>query len=389
MHRLGLFSPGKARAGARAALAFLPLVAFAQQGLTREGGQWAKTLHGTEPAAPRLRVNAHGPVTLEGGVSDSLSYSVKVSVRARTEAQARRILERYAVRVARQGEWTVFTTPGGAVLATVSMKAPRLDAAVISASDGAVEVSGVDGPLDVNTGGGELRVDRVGGDCRLITGGGDIRVGQAGGKLHAATGSGRITVGTVRGEAVLETNGGDIVITEVGGPVRAETGGGEVRITTAGASVTATTGGGRIMVGKAGGVVIARNMAGPVQIGAAAGVECESVSGGIRLSNIWGAMQVSTSMGSIFASLLGGKLADSFLATGNGDITVTIPSNVGVNIRAANQMADTIRRISSEFPGIQVRRQGTRLVAEGPVNGGGPLLQISATSGTITIKRQQ
>jgi hypothetical protein len=94
-------------------------------------------------------------------------------------------------------------------------------------------------------------------------------------------------------------------------------------------------------------------------------------------------------MGSIFASLLGGKPADSFLATGNGDITVVIPSNVGVNIRAANQMADTIRRISSEFPGIQVRRLGTRLVAEGPVNGGGPVLQISATSGTIIIKRQQ
>jgi len=93
-------------------------------------------------------------------------------------------------------------------------------------------------------------------------------------------------------------------------------------------------------------------MAGPVQVGAALGVQCESGSGGIRVTNISGAMRVSTSLGSIIASLLGGTLGDSYLATGNGDITVLIPSNVGVNIRAQNDMADTMRRISSDFPGV-------------------------------------
>jgi len=45
-------------------------------------------------------------------------------------------------------------------------------------------------------------------------------------------------------------------------------------------------------------------------------------------------MQVSTMNGSILADLLGAKPADSFLASGDGDITVLIPSNVGVTIRA-------------------------------------------------------
>jgi len=67
---------------------------------------------------------------------------------------------------------------------------------------------------------------------------------------------------------------------------------------------------------------------------------------------------------------------------------VVIPSNIGVTIRAENQMADTMRRIVSEFREIQPRSIGTRLVAQGPVNGGGPLLQISASSGTIFLKRQ-
>jgi DUF4097 and DUF4098 domain-containing protein YvlB len=129
-------------------------------------------------------------------------------------------------------------------------------------------------------------------------------------------------------------------------------------------------------------------MAGPVQVGAAGGVQCESASGGIRVSNISGAMRVSTSLGNILANLLGARLSDSYLATGNGDITVLIPSNVGVTIRAQNDMADTLRRITSDFSGILVRRQGRQVVAEGPVNGGGPLLQISATVGTIFIRKQ-
>ena len=92
--------------------------------------------------------------------------------------------------------------------------------------------------------------------------------------------------------------------------------------------------------------------------------------------------------GSISASLLGSRIAESYLATGNGDITVSIPSNVGVTIQAQNALADTLRRIISDFAAIQPRRQGTRVVAEGAVNGGGPLLQISGTGGTIFIKKQ-
>jgi hypothetical protein len=61
---------------------------------------------------------------------------------------------------------------------------------------------------------------------------------------------------------------------------------------------------------------------------------------------------------------------------------------VGVNIRAVNNMADNMRRIVSDFRQVQARLTGTRLVAEGAVNGGGPLLQISGTGGTIFIKRQ-
>jgi DUF4097 and DUF4098 domain-containing protein YvlB len=372
---------------ALAAIVLLPLAVWPQQ-VVRESGMWTRTVTGTARSAPHLRVNSHGPVKLEGGASKELSYTVKLSVKVRSEAEARRILDRAVVRVVPQGEWVVLTTPGGAIMPSVVLKSGRLARAEISTSEGGVEVNGIDGTLSVDSGAGELACDRIRGDCKLVTGGGDIRVGQVDGWLHSTTGAGRIMVRTVRGEAVLETNGGDISANEVGGQVRAETGGGGVTIGVAGGQVSATTGGGQINIGKAGGIVTARNMAGPVQIGAAAGVRCESGTGGVRLSNIGGSMRVFTSMGSIVASLLGGKAADSVLATGNGDIIVVIPSSVGLTIRAENEMADTLRRIVSDFPAVQARRQGTLVVAEGSVNGGGPLLRISGTGGTIFIKRQ-
>jgi DUF4097 and DUF4098 domain-containing protein YvlB len=359
-----------------------------QAGVTREGARFVRDFHGTGPASRRLRINAHGPVTVQAGVADRLQYTIRVSVRARTEGEARSVLQHYSVREESKGDTLVLTAPGGPVISHVLVRTPRVEQVVVSTSDGAVEASGVDGSLEVDTGGGEITADRIRGNCKLVTGAGDIRVGSCGG-LQCSSGAGRIQVGVVPGPAVVETVGGDITVNEVGGTLRAETGGGGIHIFKAGAAVSVSTGGGQIVVERATGIVTARNMAGPVKVGAAAGVQCESASGGINVSNIAGAMNVSTSLGNIMASLLSGKLGESFLATGNGDITVFIPSNVGVNIRAQNDMADTTRRIAVDFPAVHVRRQGRLIVAEGPVNGGGPLLQISATVGTIFIRKQQ
>lgn len=382
MRRSGLFR-------ALAAAALLPAALFAQSSLTRQGDQWVETISGTAPAAARLRVNCRGPVQLDGGVSREIRYTVTLRVRAASESEARQLMERFFVRSGGSGDWTVITAAGGNVSASLALQTPRLMAAVISTAEGAVQANGIDGLLTIDSGAGELHCDRIGGETHLTTGGGDIVVGSVDGPLHAATAGGRITVKSVRGNAVLESSGGDIQVNDAGAAVRADTAGGAVRVDAAGGAVSASTGGGPIVIGKAGGLVITRNMAGPVQVGAAPGVRSESGTGGIRLTNIAGAMRVSTAMGSIVASLLGGgSFSDSFLATGNGDITVLIPSNVGVTIRAQNDLADSLKRIVSDFPDIPVRMRGMQVVAEGSVNGGGPLLRISGTGGTIFIKRE-
>ncbi len=382
MRRSALFSVA-------AVLALLPLGGACQETLEREPGGWAMTYRGSLPAAPRLRINGHGPVTLEGGTAATFVYSVRLSVAASSEADARRILGRAPLAV-RRGEGVTLTAPGGPVRARIMVKAPALSLARIVDSEGAVDVSGIEGELVVESRAGDVVVDRIGGPCTVTTGGGDVRIGEVRGNLRCLTGGGRISLKTARGEAVLETYGGDIVVGEAGGGVRAQTAAGNIRVHSAGGPVTAVTGGGVVAIEKAGGTVTVRNLAGPVQVGAAqGGFECQSASGGIRLSGVTGPMRVSTSLGSIVADLTGSHPGDSFLATTGGDITVVIPSNLGVTIHAENRMADTLRRIVSDFPAIPVERVGSRVVAQGAVNGGGPVLRISGAGGTIFIRRQQ
>ncbi|HUA61740.1 MAG TPA: hypothetical protein VML19_23495 [Verrucomicrobiae bacterium] len=373
-----------------AAAVLLPLAGSSQQDLNREGGgSWSRTFTGQASPQGRLVIESRGPVALEGGGSGPLVYTVKLTVMAQTEAEARRMLDRLALRILTANGATALIAPTGRVLTTVSVKAPHLDSAFIRTTEGGVDVRGIDGGLEAQAV-GELHVDRVGGDCTLFTAGGDVTIGDIAGNLHCTTRAGRIGVKSVKGDAVLTTDGGDIDGGHIGGGVTAHTGGGSVHIVTAGGTVNMMTGGGELQVDKAGGPVIARNLLGPVTIsGAAGGVQCENASGPVRVSNIAGPINISTAMGSILANLMGSHIGDSTLATANGDVTVMIPSNVGVTIRAQNEMADSMRRIVSEFPTIKLERQATRLIATGPVNGGGPVLRIAALSGTIYIKRQR
>jgi hypothetical protein len=370
-------------------LLWLPAGGFGQAPLEREpGGGWVRVYSATLAGAPKLRVVGHGPVTVDAGSSRNVVYTVRVSVAARSESEARRILDAAPVRVSTQGDWVVLAAPGGPVMAQVKVRTPRLAALDIGTTDGAVNVTGVDGTTSVDTRAGAISADRMRGMCKLVSGGGEVSVGSVDGSLECTTAAGRIQVKTARADAVLNTYGGDIEVDQVDGTLRADTAGGGIHVHKAGGGVTATSGGGQILVDQAKGTVTARNLAGPVAVGGAAGVHCESGSGGIRLARIVGPMCVSTSIGSILADLAGARLVDSFLATASGDITVVIPSNIGVNIRAVNAMADTLRRIVSDYPALPLRRVGNRVVAEGALNGGGPLLEISDCGGTIFIRRQ-
>src|SRR5579862_4906375 len=222
MPRSAHSSAGFAVCLVRLSVACLPAALLAQN-LTREGNRWVETVTATAPAASRLRVRTQGPVHLEGGKGDEISYTAKLGVEVRSQEDARRILSQYHPRVLSAGDQFLLSVPGGPVVTNLSIRAPRLRSAFISNAEGSVEVAGIDGELEVYSGAGDLKCDRIRGDCHLTTGGGAIQVGEVDGDLRAVSEGGRIAVKNVHGDAVLQTTGGDVEVSQAGADLRADT----------------------------------------------------------------------------------------------------------------------------------------------------------------------
>jgi DUF4097 and DUF4098 domain-containing protein YvlB len=173
----------------------------------------------------------------------------------------------------------------------------------------------------------------------LDTGGGNIEVNRCTGDVKATTGGGSIDLGEIGGKAEIQTGGGSIRLTSATGPVRAETGSGRIELNRV-SSARAETG--------AGGIV---------------------------------AKFVPSS----------GERSDSQLETSAGDITVYLAPNVNLSIRASIEVSNG-HRIHSDFPEINVRSEGgdwgPKMVSgEGSLNGGGPSLKVSTTTGDIYFHR--
>jgi hypothetical protein len=103
-----------------------------------------------------------------------------------------------------------------------------------------------------------------------------------------------------------------------------------------------------------------------------------------------GSLRAATASGNIIAELLAGRpIEDSTLTTNAGDITVLIPSNIAMTVVARNESAG-LAKIISDFPEIRVqapRPTATPLVAQGALNGGGPVLRLLVRSGAIYLRR--
>lgn len=378
------------------------LLSFAQtpSSLVREGRDWVRTTTGSAacPAGGRLQIGTRAAVVVRGHAGDNIQYTLRQRIRARSESEARQMVGSLVSTVrTRTGLTTLTVLPitHGLVISELDLSVPRsVPEIVVETQSGGVDVSDLDGAVDATTWAGRVHVDRVAGTVTVKTGGGEIRIGEVGGFLRCVSGGGSILVEAAHGETWCDTVGGDIVVRKVWGPLHASTGGGNIQVQHAEESVSARSAEGLIDVARAGGPVTAETHGGSIQIGSARGASCESGAGTVRVKSISGPLRVSTGMGSILAELIpGAPLEDSFLAAGSGDITVLIPSNLAVSVRARNDSTVTYGRIVSDFPEIHVRPaeadRSRPLVAEGALNGGGPVLRITAAGGTIYLRRQK
>ena len=368
--------------------------------ITRDGRFWLYTVTGPVPvsAGQRLHLETTGNVVLRGETGKRPAYTLKLRVQARDSREAEQLFHQLVLRNGNQNGWVNFVIiPPRRIMEApeLTISVPRgLETARIETRGGNLQASGLDGGIEAHALGGRISVDGIRGGAEVRTGGGDIQVGTVTGPVRCYSGGGVIRVQNAGAECWLETAGGEIFLHRSDGPVHASTAGGNIRVERAAGPVFAKTAGGLIDVQQADGLVTAESSGGAIQVSAADGVRCDSAGGAIRLRNVAGALMASTSAGSILAELASGRsrIQDSNLSANAGDITVLISSNLAVTVSAKNQSGGA-GRIISDFPEIRVKPAAAMApgpaVAEGSLNGGGPLLRINVVGGTIYLRKQR
>jgi hypothetical protein len=365
-------------------------------GLVREGKYWVQAVNGSAPlpVSDSLKVSTRGLLLVQGEARPDVVYVLKKRARVQDPERARVLLNQVSLKMVRRGAGMVLEVSfpaGGLTSADLRVRMPRkLRETVLESQGESIEAYDLDGSLRADSRGGRLQVDRIGGDVTVRTGGGQVRLGQIGRNVLCFSGGGTITADSIGGEAGLNTEGGEIYVKVAKGLVRASTKGGNIRVERADRGVRASAQAGLIDVIHAKGPVMAETGMGSIRIRSAGNVECQAETGAIQLREVYGGLRVATRSGSILAELGGRPLQDSTLSTGGGDITVLIPSKLAVTIQAINAYPGS-HRIVSDFAEIRPRlgQSDAESEALGAINGGGPLLRLTASGGTIYLRRQK
>lgn len=198
--------------------------------------------------------------------------------------------------------------------------------------------------LNSSTGSGNQNIDGIDGPAEASTGSGDIKLADIGADVDATTGSGSIHVEEARGRLRASTGSGDIHATRIGGSINASTGSGNV--------------------------VLEQSVPGDVEVSTGSGdVTAHGVQGGLR---------IGTGSGEVSAD---GKPTGSWeLETSSGDISVRLPAEGGYDIDARTSSGS----IYSEHP-LTVQGKFGRREVRGKIRGGGVLVSLSTSSGSIRI----
>ena len=363
----------------------------------RDGNSWVEEFTGTLPVTKNLHVRVDcGTVRVIGG-GQAITYVIRSRASGGSEESARKTFEKYRINVSSRGDaaWVTgdWSGRGGKKFSSeFVVQVPReMEAVKIETKGGDVDVMNIAGSVGAESGGGNIHFDGVGGTVSAETGGGNVRVGRTGGGAHVSTGGGNIDLGEIGGAVSIETGGGNVYLQSATGGVKAETGGGNITAGKCSSSVRADSGGGNIEIGDAGGEVDMKTGGGRIKLGSAGGmVHAETGSGRIELGRMSRGVKAETGGGGIVAEIAAGNFASSELSSPAGDVIVYLSPQLSAEIRAIIEVASG-HSIQSEFGEIQVKTEGDwgskTVWAEGRLNGGGPVLKVTTSSGNIEFRR--
>jgi DUF4097 and DUF4098 domain-containing protein YvlB len=191
---------------------------------------------------------------------------------------------------------------------------------------------------EITTSNGGIRIDGIDGTVRLRTSNGALRIERLNGDLNARTSNGGIYLRDFDGNARLQTTNGGIEAETSHGSFEAETSNGKIEAT----------------------------------------LNDPAANWPVKLH---------TTNGHIALSIKSSKLPDVRAESSNSSIVVRLPASVNARVRASTSHHSSI---TSDFDtlmrsGDDEDRRHRRSDVEGTIGGGGPLIDLSTSNGTIKI----
>jgi len=380
-------------------LAAIPLLAEEPR-VSKEGNGWVEVITGTVNPAKIVKINTDaGSVSVTGGDTQNITWVVNKRSYTRNESEARRQFAEFSVKPVTRPDYIVlegnyYRGSNRGLDVQISVTLPRNTTLLkVETRGGAINVNNVAGKVDTATLGGNIRLSGVGGPTLARTSGGSIDVGEAGGELRLETSGGSISVGSATGHVLARTAGGSVKLGSAPNAVL-ETAGGNIQVDKCSGELKASTAGGNLNIGQVEGPATLETSGGSIHLGSAKGVVKATTSGGgIHLNHLAYGAVARTAAGPITTEFVAqkGNFSDSVLETSVGDVVVYLPSDLAVTVKATieNAAGHTIR---SDFPEVKVNKNGgdygpAEVYGQGAINGGGPLLKISTTSGNIELRR--
>lgn len=200
--------------------------------------------------------------------------------------------------------------------------------------------------VESSTGSGSETVEMVKGPVTLSTGSGSVRVREIGSDTQVSTGSGSIELNDIQGAVRAKTGSGSITGDAIAGAFKGETGSGhlEVRLSAPG-DVYATTG-----------------------------------SGHVELNGVDGKLYAHSGSGHV--EVTGTPRADWEVHAGSGGVDLHIPNGVGFDVDAHAGSGS----VNVSGPITMESSMSDHHSVRGKVRGGGPNVEVTTGSGSITIE---
>jgi DUF4097 and DUF4098 domain-containing protein YvlB len=273
------------------------------------------------------------------------------------------------------GNITVHTGGAGSVLIHATIQVRRSDT---SEADSIIRELQSNPPLE--QAGNTIRIRNIDEDLRRRVSVSYEITTPAETTADAQTGSGNIGIDGIRGPVEANTGSGNIGIAHVSGATRTNTGSGNIELSSIGASSRAGTGSGNIVARGVSGDFSGRTGSGNVIVDQTSGgnVEMNSGSGNLEARGVHGSLNASTGSGGVTAE--GEMTANWSLRTSSGSVHVRLPSEAAFTVEARSSSGS----IEISHPLTVQGRIGRREV-RGTVRGGGALLAVSTSSGSIRI----